>query len=372
MRRLNIPAGIADLARRSYTDAYSGLESESQQALAESLLGQGFHAQVRGLEDRPHNSRDAAHYDAQTLIATARQLEYVMTEIYEEEFPDLPVASGEIIDFDTSVPEGAQTFVYYVFSGAALARFAGPYTTGDAPRASIEAASVIGRVHWAEGSYGWHIREMRAAQYGGFPLDRMLADKERRAHAELAQRTFTFGREDLGMPGFMTHPNITILDAPADGTGSSRLWSAKTFDLVARDVRLLVRTVQRVSFGRRKVTNVCIPEEEMIRWESNFVNAGNASNITWLEAFQKLHPGVNFRSLNECSASFSGGRFATDVAIAYVKDRKVLRAVYPVEYLQHAPELRNLETTIPVESCVGGVILTEPWTVVRLDGIGQS
>lgn len=373
MRRLNIPGPVTELARRAYTDAYTtGLETDKQRELYQSLLGQNLHVRLLSDQERPGDPREAARFDAQTLVATARQLEYVMSEIYEETYPDLPMAEGRIVQFDRSVPSGAQSFLYYVFAGAAIARFSAAYTTGDAPRAAIQAASVSGKIRWAEGSYGWHVRELRAAQFAGFPLEMMLAKLERRAHAELAQRTFLFGREDIGLPGMLTHPNITILDAPDDGSGSSRTWASKTFDLVARDIKLLVRTAERVSRGRRKTTTVGVPREEMIRLQSTFMNTGNGSNLTWLEAMQKLHPGVEFFELNELSASLSHGHLATDSAIAFVNDREVIRAVYPEPFLQHAPEVRSLETVIACESALGGMIITEPMTVVRLDGIGQS
>lgn len=372
MKRLNIPGAVRDLARRAYQDALEQLDTDDQVELLETLCEQGLQRYLRQDEDRPKDPREAAHYDAQTLVAAARQLEFALTEVYQEEFPDLPVANGEIIDFETGIPQGAQSFFYYVYSSAALARFTAAYATGEAPRASLKGAQVQGRVEAIEGSYGWHIRELRAAQYAGIPIETWLAVAEREAHLRKAQDTFIYGREDLGLPGLFTHPNITVMDAPADGTAGSRLWSAKTFSLIARDISLLVRTVERISFGKRKTTHVLLPREEMIRLESTFLDTGNATNLTLLEAIKKLHPRVEFRELNECSASFSDGRLATDCAVAYVKDRRILRAVYPMQYLQHPPEVHMLETTIVAESSVGGIILVEPQTVIRMDGIGQS
>lgn len=372
MRRLAIPGDVSNLARRAYQDAYTGLETDDQRAIYARLLADRVHEKLRTDSDRPSNPRDAAYHDAQTLVAVARQLEHVIAEVYEEEFPELPVATGEIIDIDTSIPEGAQSFVYYMYTAAATALFAVDYSTGDAPTASVAGASVRGNVEPIENSFGWHIRELRAANFAGIPIENMLAIAARRAHLELAQRTFIFGREDIGLPGFVTHPNINVIDAPDDGAGGSSFWADKSFDLIARDVTLLVRTTERISFGMRRVNWVLLPREEMIRLETTFLDTTNASNLTQMEALQRLHPGVTFRPLNELATSFNGGRLPTDSAIAYVRNRSIFRAVYPMQFLQHAPEMRSLETHVPCESSVGGVILKEPPTVTRLDGIGSS
>lgn len=365
-----LTTAITEARRRVYTDAMGRLPNDSQRDLFRRLIAIGAPDALQRF-DPIDDEREAMRRDAQTLIAAARQLEYVITQIYEEPFPELPVADGKIIPFDTSVPEGAETFVYYVYSGAALARFSAAYSTGTAPRAAISAASVPGKVEGMEGSYGYHARELRAAAFAGVPLDAMLAKFERRAHAELLQRTLLFGREDLGLPGFLTHPNITVIDPPADGTGSSRLWSTKTVEQIARDYSTLVRTLERTSFGMRKTTHVLLPRDEEIRLSTTRLGAGDGG-MTILDFLRKAHPGIEIGVLNELSASMSGGVLTTDAAVAYVKDPAIMSAVVPMPFRQHPPQLHNLEVVVPCESSTGGMRIVEPQTIVRMDGIGQS
>lgn len=362
---------LIEARRRAYADAMGGLATDSQREIFSRLVAIGVDDALQRLDGRPSSPRDAAHFDAQTLIATARQLEYVITQVYEEPFPELPVAEGQVIPIDSSIPEGAETFVYYVYTGMAIARFSAAYATGTAPRAAIAAAAVPGKVEGAEGSYGYHVKELRAAAFAGAPLDAMLAKAERRAHAELLQRTALFGREDLGLPGLISHPNITVLDAPADGTGSSRYWSAKSVDLIIRDYGNLVSTVEDVSFGMRKTTDVLLPRPTLRLLRTTRLGAGDGG-MTVLDFLNKAYPGITIRELNELSASMSGGALAADAAIAFVKDPSIIRLVVPMPFRQHPPQLHNLETVVPCESSMGGVILVEPATLVRMDSVGST
>lgn len=366
-----------ELQRRAYADAARGIRSDSQRRLFLAMLALGVPAALDRLPDSRQDAAGdvppAARYrnDAQTLVVAARQLEYVMTQVYEEPFPALPVAEGEIIPINGSIPEGAETFLYYVYSGAGIARFSAAYATGTSPRVAVSGGAVPGKIEGMENSYGYHVRELRAASYAGVPLETMLAKVARRAHAELLQRTALFGREDLGLPGLLTHPNITIIDAPADGTGSSRLWSAKTVDQIIRDYGTLVRTVERVSFGMRKTTTVLVPRDELIRMSTTRLGAGDGG-MTILDFLRKAHPGIDIRELNELSASNSGGVLTVDCAIAFVKDPSIIELIVPMLFRQHPPQMHNLEVVVPCESSTGGLRLVEPQTVVRMDGIGQS
>lgn len=346
---------------------FLGLASLPGLAAAISLEGQA------SLRDRylDMNDDDRVRHDAQTLVATARQLEYVMAEAYEEPFPEMKAAEGLLIDFDTSVPEGARSFVWYAYSGTAIAQFTAVWAEGNAPEVSVQGVPVTGVTQGMANSYSYTLDDLRAAAFANVPLDSQLSKQARRGHAELLNRTALWGREDLGLPGLVNHSNITVLDAPLNAGSTSRYWSAKTVDEILRDIRVLVQTPSTVSYRMRKTTNVWLPDDEMNLISTLRLGAGDGG-MTVLDFAKKVHPGVTFDVLDELAASQSTGHLSTDSALAMVKRKDLVNLVVPMPFTQHAPQQVALTIKVMCESKIGGVVMREPPTTVRMDQIGST
>jgi hypothetical protein len=311
------------------------------------------------------------HHDAQTLVATARQLEFVMSQAYEEPMPELKLAEGQVIDFDTSVPEGARSFVWYAYSGSAIAQFTAAWAEGSAPLAQVQGAAVTGQIKGMENGYAYTMDDLRSAAFAGVQLDPSLSKYARRGHAERLNKTALWGREDLALPGLVTHPNITIFDAPLNGASSSRYWVNKSVDEILRDNRVLAQTANQVSYRTRKTSNIWIPQEEYDLISTLRLGAGDGG-MTVLDFLRKVHPGITWDVLDELAASLSDGNLATDSALALVRNRDLLNLVVPMAFRQHPPQQVNLTIKVMCESKIGGVVMKEPPTVVRMDQIGAS
>jgi hypothetical protein len=369
-----LTAALINFRRRAYGDALAGLQSVDAQEIFESLAADQTITQALR-KDRLGEERldpeGEIRKDAQTLAGFARELEHVMTEVYEEPFPDLKMANGEIVDLDTSVSDGAETFRWYVFSGTSVARLSSAYSSGTSPGTAITAAAVLGNVECLENHYEYSFRDLRNAAFAGVPLEPMLASKAKRAHEELLNDILLWGREDVGLPGFLTHPNITITRAPADGTGSSRAWEDKSIDLILRDIRLLIDTPGEVSHGMRETTDVLFSREEERLLTSLRMGTGDGT-LTVMQFLRQTYPEVRFGRLLELAASKSRGNLATNSALAYVRKRDVLRGVVPMAFRQYPPERAGLKVRVDCESSTGGMIVKEPMTIHRLDDVGAS
>lgn len=365
---------LSPVRRREYADAQSSLASSPRVAAIFALLAGDpgiTEALRRDRGGEGESEATSARNDAQTMVAFARQLEHVIAETYEEPFPELQMASGDLIDLDTSIPEGAETFVYYVYSGLSMARFSSAYSGGTAPTTTVQGARVTGNVESMENAYEYTFRDLRAAAFAGVPLESMLAKYAKRGHEELLQGTGLWGREDLGLPGFITHPNITITRAPADGTGSSRAWADKTVDLILRDHRTLIDTPGQLSYGMRETTHVRYAREEWRLLNTLRMGAGDGT-LTVMGFLRATYPGVDFGMLLELAASQSDGNLTTNAAIAYSRNREHLRLVQPMAFKQYPPERRDLKIRVMCESSTGGVIMKEPLAVHRMDDVGAS
>jgi len=311
------------------------------------------------------------HQDAQGAIYFAQQLEYVMRETYREEFDDLPFASGDIFPFDNEVPENARTFRWYLYTGAGIARFINSYAVGNLPLVSMQGAMQTGQVQPFGNAYAWSVQDIRDSQQAGYPLQVELGRIARRAHEELLNDTIAWGRSDLGLPGGLNHPNIIISDSPANGTGSSTYWSAKSVDNILADIFTLITGPESLTRGREKVTNVLLPRSAMLL-VSTLRLGTTGETTTVLEYVRKAYPGVEFRIVDELSASGSGGNLSSDSAYAYVRAADRVRAVAPIVFRQYPVQTVDLMFKVPCESTTGGVIMQRPLAAHRMDGIGLS
>jgi hypothetical protein len=364
---------IANLRSRAYSDALAKLETDSQREIFARLVHYDAATMLRTEASEQYRDLDeqaASRKDSQSLALVARQLEHVMTEVYEEEFPELLAAEGKVVDIDSSVPEGAETFTYYVYSAVGMARFSSAYSSRTSPRATIQGAKVSGNVENMEGSYGYTARDLRSAAFAGLPLESMLAVAERRAHAELLNKTALWGREDLGLPGVLNHPNMTITDAP-DGAGASPLWADKTVDEILLDIATIVNTPRLISFGMRQTTDVFLSDAEYLRISQLRLGAGDGG-MTVLDFAKKAHPGVTFSVLRELAATESDGNLDADAAFALVKDSRLVSLIVPMPFRQHPVQQTGLEFVVMCESSTGGIKCPEPMILHRFDGIGDS
>lgn len=310
----------------------------------------------------PRTKDGRERLDAQTLAIAARQLEHVMSEVYEEDFPDLRMANGDVIPIDGSIPEGAETFIYYLYSAVGVARFSSAYSSRTSPRATIAGAKVTGNVEAMEGSYGYTARDLRNASFANLPLETMLAVAERRAHMELLNKTGLWGREDLGLPGFVNHANITVLDAPHGP------FSGNSVDEIIADVALVIDTAELVSFGMRKTNVVAFPRSLMLRLKTTRMGAGDGG-YTVLKFLQEAFPGVSFEVLNELAAAQSDGNLAEDAILGYTRDARLASLIVPMPFRQYPVQQEGLEFRVPCESSTGGVKMPEPMIVTRMDGV---
>lgn len=363
---------------RVYQDAARSLRPGARRLFLGLAALPGL-AQVISLEGEGHiasryvamRDDERAHHDAQTLIATARQLEFVMSQAYEEPFPEMKAAEGILLDFDTSVPEGARTFVWYAYSGKAIAQFTAIWAEGNAPEVSVQGVSVTGQTQGMQNSYSYTLDDLRAAAFANVPLDAQLSKQARRGHAELLNRTALWGREDLGLRGLVNHPNITVLDAPLNGGSTSRYWSQKSVDEILRDIRVLVQQASIVSYRQRKTTNVWLPDDAMNLISTLRLGAGDGG-MTVLDFAKKVHGGVTFDVLDELAATQSSGHLSTDSALALVKRADLVSLVVPMAFRQHPPQQVALTIKVLCESKIGGVVMREPPTTVRMDQIGST
>jgi hypothetical protein len=382
--RIKTDAATDDRTTGTKTDAAT---LEGRRIALDWLTTHCAHALARCLPSESEMRLDSS------LAVAARQVEYVYAEVYEETYPDLPVAEGRIAYIDTSVPEGARSWVMYMYSGTSIARIGAPGSDATLPTAMRSGAEISARIHPIENAYSWTFDDMRSSVMSGVPLEPPLRTLQARAHAQAFHRIGLWGRLDLGTFGFLTHPNITIVDAAASGTGNSRDFRDKDIDDILADFRTLIDKPRELSKGQRHTTHVLMSERLYTHLATTLVGT-SAPGMFLLEVVKKAWQGgdpnvnggvpVQFGTLRELDYTIAAEEAAADdgtgttvnvdidsttgdCMIAYVNDRKIVSFVQPMVFKQHPVQTQGLTMLVPCESKVGGCKLPEPLTVARME-----
>lgn len=356
--------GLAAAAKK-HGDSVDGRSAATQLRIFDRISRSDAFEDLTWVEDKITGER---RFDSEAANYVTRQLEHVMQKVFEMEFPTKRMAMGEIIPIDRSIPEGAEFFTYYLFNSTGVARFTGGYSSGTMPMVSSTGAKVTARTEQLEIGYRFSTRDIRNAQMAGDRLEARLAKAARQAHVELKDLTGTYGDEARGLAGMVTHPNITVIDAPVGATTSNTLWADKINDEIINDFGLLLDGQSEATFGQEDPTHCQVPRgvANLLRRRVLGTGDGGRSLWTWIrETWQN----VEFEVWDQLTAANSDGKLDSDSVVCYVKDIDKSALVDPMEFKQHPVQASGLEFVVPTESVTGGVRVTHPLSISRMRGV---
>ena len=321
---------------------------------------------------------DKMHYDAQDLriienhgvlrsdagesVFFARQLEHVRTKTYDVEYVGL--SAMELFPQDTSVPAGATRITWRQWDGVGMAKIIGNYAD-DLPRVDVTALEMSTPIRSVGDSYGYDVQEIRSAQFAGVALDAKRASQARKAVDQKFNQIAWYGDAVSGLPGFLSNVNIPVVVLPADGTGSSKLWSTKTPDQKIRDMNATVNAVWVTTKGIHRATELWMPLAQYADISSTARSAN--SDTTILDFFLANNPFITkVVPVFELTGAGAGG---TDRMVAAENniDNYQMNIVMP--FMQHPPQPRNLYFEVPCEARTGGVTIERPLAFAFADGL---
>jgi hypothetical protein len=306
--------------------------------------------------------RAVTRCDANESIFFARQLEYIKSQTYDIKYPALSALS--LFPIDTSAGPGAKTITYRQYDTVGMAKVIASYAN-DLPRADVVAKEFTSNVRGIGDSYGYDVQEIRYASMTGTPLESRKAAAARRAHDQKINVLAWAGDTEHGLPGFLTNANIPGYTVPADGTGSSKLWTAKTADLIIRDVNAIINQVLTQSKGVHAANEVWLPIAQYALISS--MPRGTGTDQTVLSFLQANNPGVTFKRVVELDNAMSSGTLDTMVAIENTAENLGLQV--PMPFMQHSPQQKGLAFEVPCESRYGGVIVYYPLAMAIADSV---
>lgn len=304
--------------------------------------------------------------DANESVFFARQLEFIRPKAYDVKRAKL--SAMEIMPVDTSTNPGAEYITYRQYDSVGSAKVIANYAD-DLPRADVTAKEFTSPVRGIGDSYGYSVQEIRAAQFTGTDLNTKKQAAARRAHDELINKLAWAGDTVSGLPGFLSNANIPGYTIPADGTGSSKLFSTKTADQIIRDMNGVANAVFTTSKGVHKPTELWMPLAQYSYISST--PRSTTSDTTILAYFLANNPFVQrvIPVLELGSTANGGSNGATDTMIAAENSIDNYQLNLAMMFMQHSPQQRNLEFVIPCESRFAGVTVEYPLAFAKADSI---
>lgn len=315
-----------------------------------------FDSDIEHIGQLAEASGSSYRLDANETVFFARQLEFIRSKVFDTKRP--PMSALEVFPIDTSVPEWAETVTYRMYDATGVAKIIANYAD-DLPFVGVQGKEFSSSIKSLGDAYGWSVQELRAAAATGYPLKSNKAVMAKRAHDIAVNQIAWFGDANANLPGLLTNANIPAYTVPADGTGSSKLWTTKTADQIIRDMTGIVNTVFTQSKGVHKATELWLPNANFVLVNSTVRGTtANPSPDSILAVFLKNNPGVRVRNLLELEnvAALSN----LNVMVAAENSLENYQLILPMVFKEYPPEAQNLAWKVLCESRVGGVVIEYP------------
>jgi hypothetical protein len=312
---------------------------------------------------------DAFLSDAQVGYAfLTPQLYRIETEVYMTRYPSFDISrfmtvdsSGDMWDIGTLVYSMDQVGEAAYLAGAGF----------DMPYASAKMAQGTQNFHLAGVGYEWNTQELQRAAKMGRALS-----SDKAAAAKLAADRFIYGVAmtgknpagvaEKGGTGFTNNGSAPSAQVAADGTGSSRLWSAKTSDLILRDINAALTAVESGT-GETHVANTLALPTSAYNYIASTPRA-SGSDTTILSYLQANNVAGEALTIFKSRALETAGTGSSTRMVAYDRSPQVLKFHLPGPH-QFLPPFQKSSMTYEVGGImnVGGVEVRLPKAIVYRD-----
>lgn len=319
------------------------------------LSGRSLRFDSRELE------RFGLRLDANETAVLDRALNQVLVKVLRTDYGVLK--GRNFVPRSNEVVAGKMTYSWREFTGVGTAKLiANP--GDDFPMVETYSSENFGQIKMYGNGFAYSIFDLQRAAAGGERLDTRKALEAREAYERLVDTILAIGDKEGGLLGLVNQRNPTVLQAPATGTGSSRLWSAKTPALIVADMEYMV-TQQITETLENETPNTLLLSTARFRYAET-TQMGDSSGDTILTRFLKnsryIKTVESWSRLDTADAAGTGPR-----AVAYNRNPLKVSFEEPVPYTMLPPQQRNFAYRVPCYGALGGVQLYKPKSVIYMD-----
>lgn len=305
------------------------------------------------------------HLDALQSVFFARQLEEIDTQLYDVKYGAL-----EALELVSAKPLniGAESYTYRSFDARGIAKMTSNYASGS-PRADVSGKEDTSLVRSIRASFGFNVQEIRAASMAGLPLDAMRAMAARRMINEKLNSVALLGDAEHNLVGLFNQSNTTAYTIPADGTAASALWTAKTPDLILRDLFGMVDKIPSSTAEVEKPKRLLMPYKDL-RYINRLRMSTADAMLTVLKYFQTMRPDIEVRGALLLDNAGSGG--VVSRMVAYDPNRINQEWLLPIPFETFPPQLSGMEYVTECHARCGGVVVRYPLSICYADGASTT
>lgn len=307
--------------------------------------------------------QDAYNLDANESAFFMRELEYIKSVTYDIKYK--PLKALLLFPTSTEANTGATQITWRQFALVGNAKIIGD-DANDLPLADIYAIENPYKVKSVGVKYRYTIQEIRESMYSGKRLDQRRAAAARRAIDQLINQICLIGDTDNAISGLINFPGIGSYSVPADGTGSSALWSAKTGDQINRDVTGMINAVFNATNGVEYPDTLLLPVKQYAYAATTRMT--QFTDRTILEFLLMSSPFI--KTVDWLPNELSGaGVGATDRMMIMARDDMHLSLEIPQPFEQFDPQQTGLVFEVPCHARTAGLLIYYPQSVAYGDGI---
>lgn len=308
---------------------------------------------------------DAQQQAYEFLVA---QGTYIEAEVYKRKYPAIQYPF--LIPVDNSAGEWTTSITFYSEDETGEAEWYN-HLADDMPLADVTREQFTQNIHMAGIGYGYSLQELMVAQQRQINLDASRAASARQRYEEFVERKYMLGDTGKGWTGLINNTDVTRVDAIADGTGSSPLWSTKTADQINRDINdaltnvyidsntvevadtLLLSPARWTALGNTRIPNTSITAMD-------FVMKNNAYTMLTQQP-------LTIRAVRGLETAGAG---SVQRMMAYLKDPAVLKAHVPMRHRFLSPrEKGTMSFIVPGIFRIGPMEIRRPGACRYVDNI---
>ena len=313
---------------------------------------------------------EGTHFDSaeDASVFFARELDYVKSESYDVEYPELTALN--LFPISSEADAGAETITYYTYDKSGLAKVIDNYST-DLPRADVNGKPNIAVVKSIGDSYGYSAQEMRASRMAGKSLDSRKAEAARFQIDNLTNKIAWAGDEESGLMGVLsTGQNIPLYAITAGADGKTK-WTEKTADEILMDVNGMAKQVAKVTKNVERPDTLCVPAEVYMDISTRRIPETTASVLSYiLEHAPYIKNVVSTAELDSDSVETNPyAKNGQGVAFLFKNDKRKMSLENPMPFYQYPLQVQNLETIVPCEARTAGVIVYYPLSALIAVGV---
>lgn len=305
------------------------------------------------------------HLDANESLYFARQLEHVLARIFEQRFPALKARL--MFPVNNEAGPGVDSITWRELNYTGVAALIADYAT-NLPRVDANAKENTVKVRHIGDAFGYNVFDIQKAAKAGVPLEAIKGMAARQA-AELKVDQLAYsGDSASGLVGLLTHPNIPVMSAAANGTGSSTKFVDKTPDQIIADVTKLWNSIKNVTKEAEAANTLAMPTDQY-GYIATTPRSTNSDTTILQFLKQNLEGCQSIMSCGRLATANGGGHGGVDCMVAYDRSPATAELHIPVEFTNLPPELRNLEWLINCYLSFAGLVVYRPMAFAIMEGI---